>query len=90
MTHPQTPDSERDRLRSAAQKARTALSSLIASGDRVVFSDALRALDEVLGTSNSVISKNHITESNLVSSDLSAPGRSTDAALRGSGIGSGQ
>lgn len=39
---------EIEHLRSAAQQARTALSSLIASGDRVVYLDALRALDEAL------------------------------------------
>lgn len=39
---------EIEHLRSAAQQARTALSSLIASGDRVVYSSALTALDEAL------------------------------------------
>jgi hypothetical protein len=44
-------DAENERLRAACVLARTALSTLIASGDRVVFSDALRALDEALATS---------------------------------------
>ena len=37
------------RLRAAAQQARAALSDLIATRDPKVYSDALRALDEVLG-----------------------------------------
>lgn len=37
------------RLRAAAQQARHALSELVAGRDPVVYSDALRALDEVLG-----------------------------------------
>ena len=41
-------DAEIERLRAACFLARTALSTLLASGDRVVFSDALRALDEAL------------------------------------------
>jgi len=41
-------DAEIETLRSAATLARTALSELIASGDRRVFAEALRALDEAL------------------------------------------
>ena len=36
------------RLRAAAQQARAALSDLIATRDPIVYSDALRALDEAL------------------------------------------
>lgn len=37
------------RLRAAAELAREALSALIATGDAIVYADALRALDEALG-----------------------------------------
>ena len=40
---------ERDDLRAAATKARAALSELLMTRDPLVYSDALRALDEVLG-----------------------------------------
>lgn len=40
---------EIERLRSAAEKARAALSDLLASRDPVVYSDALAALDAALG-----------------------------------------
>ena len=40
---------ERDQLRAAAIAARRALSELLMSGDPVVYSDALRMLDEALG-----------------------------------------
>jgi hypothetical protein len=38
------------KLRAAAKQARTALSELIASADPLVYSGALRALDDALGT----------------------------------------
>lgn len=41
--------SELERLRSAAEKARAALSDLLATGAPIVYSDALAALDAVLG-----------------------------------------
>ncbi len=40
---------ERARWRPAAEKARAALSELLMTRDPLVYSDALRALDEVLG-----------------------------------------
>ena len=40
---------ERERWQPAAEKARAALSELLMTRDPLVYSDALRALDEVLG-----------------------------------------